>query len=168
MKTHIISTTADLRSAILSLDQQRASFLWKGTIFFLLLLGLHTVVFAQRLPVEDFLYAIQQQGATNWQLSYSRDAYMGSEQNRSVRQTMRLSPDRTFALERYGKLHTGVWSVDAEGSRLILVFTHVGGQPLREKTYQTDFLLEKYANRQMVLAQQGRHGRVEMVYQQTK
>ncbi len=131
------------------------------------MLGLQMQALAQRPPVEDFLYAIRQQGATTWQLSYSRDAYMGSAQNRSVRQTMRLFPDRSFSVERHNKLHTGIWSVDAAANRLIFVFTHVEGQPLRDKSYQTDFLLEKYAGRQMVLAQQGRHGRVEMVYHQT-
>lgn len=121
---------------------------------------------AQSSPLEDLVRNIREEGVTEWQLSYSRDAYMGGEVNRSSRQVIRLLVDRSVEWEHLGKRQSGTWSVDPAGGHITFVFTHAEGAPLGDKSYQADFLLEAYADGQMVMSQQGRHGPVERVYQQ--
>lgn len=137
-----------------------------GMIFLFSLLLVFAEVQAQDSPLEALVKNVRQQGTARWQLSYSKDAYMGGAVNRTGRQMIRLKADHTVDWEHFGKHHTGTWSVDPAGNRITFVFTHSEGVALGDKSYQTDFLLEEYTGQRMVMSQQGRHGAVEMVYQQ--
>ncbi|MEL7339206.1 MAG: hypothetical protein AAGM67_01880 [Bacteroidota bacterium] len=103
----------------------------------------------------------------SWQLVKQYDPYQGGHTQRitqEARPKLTLKAIGGFKELSSDPVREGKWIVDLQEKTIQFVYTRIGGQLVQEPIPGPIYQVKSYDEDDLILAQQGRHGMVELHY----